>query len=345
MLKHQVQSNRRLQRKGKPGVPLCIWGEHGIGKTQIVKDFAKKQGWSFVSIALAQFEEMGDLLGMPQVENNQTIFRKPSWVPDQFGPGILLLDDFNRADERIIRGIMPLLQEGRLMSWALPPDWHIILTANPDVGDYSVTPLDEAVSSRMLHFELKFALKAWLTWAKDAKYPNWLIDFIAWFPDLVETNTTSPREIAQFFDSILAIEEPKSNRSLSFLLANAHLDPPLAAAFMDYIQSQAFHLPSAKIILSANDFDKEIAPIFEHLLGKQPQRLDLVYLLWDRLLSQLKRGEAALDQLELKNLEALLRLPIVPKDVRHFWVNSLIELQRKEFNQLLASGDLAALLL
>ncbi len=334
-----------MQRKGRPGVPLCIWGKHGIGKTQIVKDFAKKNGWKCVTVALAQFEEMGDLLGMPQVENKQTTLRKPHWVPDQFGPGILLLDDFNRADERIIRGIMPLLQEGRLMSWAIPPDWHIVLTANPDLGDYSVTTLDEAVSSRMLHFELNFDLKAWLNWAKANKYPNWLIDFVAWFPELIEAGQTSPRTIAQFFDSLIAIEEPKANRSLSFLLANAHLDNQLAAAFMDYVQTQRLHLPSASSILSTSDFKAEISPVFEGLLAQQPQRLDIIYMLWERLMALFKKDDFKLDRQAKNNLNALLHLKNIPKDVRHFWVNSLLELPQKEFKQLLESGDLRDLLL
>ncbi|MEM1216490.1 MAG: AAA family ATPase, partial [Bacteroidota bacterium] len=42
--------------------PVCLWGEHGIGKTAIVAATAEALGWAFVSISPAQLEEMGDLL-------------------------------------------------------------------------------------------------------------------------------------------------------------------------------------------------------------------------------------------------------------------------------------------
>ena len=48
------------------------------------------------------------------------------------GPGILLLDDINRADDRILRGCMQLLQNFELTSWKLPPKWQIVATANPE---------------------------------------------------------------------------------------------------------------------------------------------------------------------------------------------------------------------
>ena len=42
-----------------------------------------------------------------------TVFAPPAWVPTADGPGILLLDDVNRADDRILRGLMQLLAELR----------------------------------------------------------------------------------------------------------------------------------------------------------------------------------------------------------------------------------------
>ena len=120
---------------------------------------------------------MGDLHGMPEKydptpEDNrsgdeETIF-PPHWVPKEDGPGLLLLDDFNRADDRILRGIMQLLQNFELTSWKLPPKWQIVATANPEGGDYSVTPLDDAMLTRMIHATLDFDPKSWAIWAESA---------------------------------------------------------------------------------------------------------------------------------------------------------------------------------
>ena len=93
---------------------------HGIGKSELVRDYAIKAGYEFIYIAPAQFEEMGDLTGMPKIEtnaNNESVTRliPPQWVPKTEGPGIFLIDDVNRADDRILRGIMQLLQ---IMNWS-----------------------------------------------------------------------------------------------------------------------------------------------------------------------------------------------------------------------------------
>ncbi|MEM9931909.1 MAG: AAA family ATPase, partial [Bacteroidota bacterium] len=142
--------------------PVCLWGRHGIGKTTLIKDWAAAKGWPLVMISPAQFEEMGDLLGLPYLQEEgdrkTTVLAPPQWAPQAAGPGVLLLDDFNRADGRIIRGLMNLLLEGQLNSWRLPAGWKIVLTANPEEQEYIVTPLDEAILGRMLHLEVTFSL-------------------------------------------------------------------------------------------------------------------------------------------------------------------------------------------
>ena len=65
ILDHIFQSNLKQNEAGKRGAPICIWGLHGIGKTSLVQDYAREHGWKFAYCAPAQFEEMGDLHGLP----------------------------------------------------------------------------------------------------------------------------------------------------------------------------------------------------------------------------------------------------------------------------------------
>lgn len=152
-LRHVFAANDVAEERGRQKTPVCIWGLHGIGKTETVAQVADALNARFVYVAPAQFEEMGDLLGMPAIDaaTGRTKLVPPAWVPTEPGPGVLLLDDANRADPRILKGIMQLLQRFELASWKLPPRWQIVLTANPDGGDYSVTPLDGAMLTRLLH--------------------------------------------------------------------------------------------------------------------------------------------------------------------------------------------------
>ena len=55
-LEHIFKTNLALQNMDKRGTPVCIWGTHGLGKTMLVQDFARKNKWQLAYCAPAQFE-------------------------------------------------------------------------------------------------------------------------------------------------------------------------------------------------------------------------------------------------------------------------------------------------
>ena len=80
--------------------------------------------------------------GWKMTGKNRMSYCAPEWIADQKEGGILLLDDWNRADMRFIQAVMELVDRQQYISWVLPKDWHIILTSNPDNGDYMVNSID-----------------------------------------------------------------------------------------------------------------------------------------------------------------------------------------------------------
>ena len=52
-------------QSGRRPTPICIWGTHGLGKTEIAMELARSKKWKIAYCAPAQFEEMGDLHGLP----------------------------------------------------------------------------------------------------------------------------------------------------------------------------------------------------------------------------------------------------------------------------------------
>ena len=66
-LAHSMTRNLTLAEQGERGIPICVWGSHGIGKTETVMSFAQKHGYAVVYCAPAQFEEMSDLHGLPEI--------------------------------------------------------------------------------------------------------------------------------------------------------------------------------------------------------------------------------------------------------------------------------------
>lgn len=324
ILNHIFERNNILNDDGKRGTPICIWGTHGLGKTQIVRDYAINKGWKFSYIAPAQFEEMGDLHGMPNVidpdekisGDEYTVYSPPDWVPKDEGPGILLLDDINRADDRILRGCMQLLQNFELTSWKLPPKWQIVATANPEGGDYSVTPMDGAMLTRMLHTTLKFDAKIWAEWAVKANVDSRGISFVLTYPELVNSERTTPRSLTQFFEQIESIDDLKDKIKLVEALALSSLDEVTVSSFIAFVNDELKQLIEPEEILDTKDFKKIEAKIKEVSIDKNgSKRVDRLSTICSRLYLKLISDNFKPSENQSKNLVDFLLLDTIPNDL------------------------------
>jgi hypothetical protein len=342
---HVINTNIDLESKGRRKTPVCIWGRHGIGKTEIVEAIAKEKDFKFSYIAPAQFEEMGDMIGMPKVEGDKTIFNAPSWVPTQDGPGILLIDDVNRADERILRGIMQLLQNFELISWKLPPKWQIILTANPDGGDYSVTPMDDAMLTRMLHISMEFDVKKWAKWAEKAGIDPRGINFVLLYPEIVEGNRTTPRTLVQFFETIKAIDNLLEQISLVRMLADSCLDENTVASFITFINNNLGSLIKPEEILKANNFTNDVLTPLKNVVLKEPIRVDIIAILCTRLVNYLIVNKITPDKKGLDNIKSFIKIDFIPNDIRLTLAQDLVSSGNIALKAIMADPIIAQLIL
>ena len=324
ILSHIFQRNNDLSKENKRGTAVCIWGTHGLGKTQIVRDYAREKKWKFSYIAPAQFEEMGDLHGMPNVVDpdetisgdEYTVYSPPDWVPREDGPGILLLDDINRADDRILRGCMQLLQNFELTSWKLPPKWQIVATANPEGGDYSVTPMDGAMLTRMLHATLKFDAKIWAQWAYSANVDERGISFVLTYPELVNSERTTPRSLTQFFEQIASIDDLKGNLQLVEALALSSLDEVTVSSFIAFINDELTQLIEPEEILGTEDFKKVAKKIKDISVDDSgAKRVDRLSTMCARLYLKLISDNYTQEKNQGKNLVEFLLLDTIPNDL------------------------------
>jgi hypothetical protein len=343
-IEHIFHTNLQLEASGKRKTPICIWGRHGIGKTEIVEALAQQRSYQYRYIAPAQFEEMGDLVGMPAIAGERTVFRAPAWVPSTPGPGILLIDDVNRADERILRGIMQLLQNHELVSWQLPPQWQIILTANPDGGDYSVTPMDDAMLTRMLHVTLEFDLKTWVQWAEVNRVDGRGINFVLLYPEVITGQRTTPRTLVQFFAAIQPIPDLSAHLGLVRILADSCLDEQSATAFISFVNHQLHELITPETICNAQDFEQEVLLPFKKLVLKQPIRVDIIATLCTRLLHYLL-SQDSLNAAQLHHVKTFLKLDFIPNDLRFTLLQDLTSRGGAALKGLLADLELGSLLL
>lgn len=165
----EIKMNRRKFENSVKHTPIFIFGAPGVGKTEIVIQACEEMGLDFAFIDL-QFMQPTDFTGIPtsiEIEKPDpkkgnlgkgiTRFDLPSLLPTEEStggrPGILFLDEFNRAPGRTVQSLMQFIQEGRINEYYLPDNWYIIAAGNRSI-EAQVTVNDSALSQRfiMLNF-------------------------------------------------------------------------------------------------------------------------------------------------------------------------------------------------
>ena len=342
---HILENNIKAETEGYKKTPVCIWGTHGIGKTEMVEQIAKANNYKWSYVAPAQFEEMGDLVGMPSIENGRTVFRSPDWVPTEEGPGILLIDDVNRADDRILRGIMQLLQNFELVSWKLPPQWQIVLTANPDGGDYSVTPMDNAMLTRMMHVTMQFDPKAWAVWAEQNNIDPRGINFVLTYPEIAIGERTTPRSLTQFFQSIQSIKNLSDELPLIQMLASSCLDEETVMAFITFVQQNLSKLISPEKICNAKNFKMEVENAIKAMVQKDILRVDIIATLCTRLINYLSLNNIKPNKDQIKNIQSFIKMDFIPNDLRLSLLQDIVASSNQHLKGVMADPAIGMMLL
>jgi hypothetical protein len=274
-LKHMVNNNQYIQAQGKVPVAVNIEGDAGLGKTSSLMQLANELSMSVVKLNLSQIEELGDLIGFPFKEfemiredgkvtwvqetlmetyiknkyrpTNQSRMSHaaPEWIQGQTEGGFLILDDYTRADHRFMQATMELIDRQEYISWSLPKNWHVILTSNPDNGDYNVTSLDVAQKTRFVSVEVKFDVNVWARWAEAVNIDGRCINFLLMNPELV-TQKVNPRSITTFFNSISSIQKFEDELPLIQMIGEGSVGPEFSSMFTMFINNKLDKIISPK---------------------------------------------------------------------------------------------------
>jgi hypothetical protein len=279
-VKYMVTNNQHIQANGKVPVAVNIEGDAGLGKTSSVKQLAAELNMDIIRLNLAEFEELGDLVGFPvkefeiqnaegkttwinehqidaamkkgyKVINKRMAHAAPEWIQGRGEGGFLILDDYTRADHRFMQATMTLIDEQAYASWKLPKNWHILLTTNPDNGDYNVTSLDIAQKTRFISTEVKFDVNIWAKWAEKANIDSRCINFLLMNPELV-SQRINPRMITTFFNSISSIQDFSKNLPIIQMIGEGSVGNDFASMFTMFINNKL-----DKIIGPKDIFEKD----------------------------------------------------------------------------------------
>ena len=369
-LSHIVTNNRFLQENNKLPVAVEVIGDSGIGKTSMVLQVAKELNLNLVKLNLAQIEELGDLVGFPirQFEvcqedkclwidehaveeytklgykftgQNRMSYCPPEWIAGKTSGGFLLLDDWNRADIRFIQVVMELIDRQTYISWSLPKDWHILLTANPDDGEYLVNSIDNAQKTRFISVNLKFDMKCWSVWAEDNQVDGRCINFLLKHPELVTTNINS-RSITTFFNSISSIDSFETNLPLIQMIGEGSVGPEFTTLFTMFINNKLDKMISPEDMIH-HEKEDYVLNTLKGIIGKEKKyRADLASILSTRLVnySLYYSKENKIEKSFIDRLAFLINEELFAVDLKYNIVKSIYNGNTSSFKLLMLNKTL-----
>jgi hypothetical protein len=160
-----------LLRYLEADIPVVLLGEPGVGKSDILHQTAKSNGYSVIRLDLTVLEPV-DLAGLPNAVAGKTKYFIPEFLPPSNDPGkgVLVLEDINRASREIRNSLLQLLTSRSINRYVFPPGWRIAGTANASdrMQFHSADTMDPALSSRFVPVKVKADVTEWLRWAAKA---------------------------------------------------------------------------------------------------------------------------------------------------------------------------------
>ena len=274
--------------------------------------------------------------GFKMTGKNRMSYCAPEWISDKKQGGILLLDDWNRADVRFIQAVMELIDRQTYISWSLPKDWHIILTANPDNGDYMVNSIDSAQKTRYITANLKFDVDVWARWAEEASIDTRCINFLLLHPELV-TQETNARSITTFFNSISSFDSFEDNLSMIQMIGEGSVGSEFASMFTMFINNRLDKIVTPKQLLTDQDESKIINKLKSSIGTGDSYRADIASILATRLAnySIVYSKENSVTADIVTRLEKLCTEDYFTNDLKYLVVRTIYNGARQKFNKLM----------
>jgi hypothetical protein len=178
-----------------------IWGHAGIGKSTVIKQYAKEKGYKFFPFYLGTQSDIGDILGLASFVKDEngseiaTTFATPLWLKETIeyceqnpeSGAVIFLDEFNRARRDILNGMFSLALDKTFHTLTLPKNCHIVAAGNPPTDEYFVTDINEtALMARFCHVKLEPSFSEWKAFAVKSECEPTLVSFLSEQPELLE---------------------------------------------------------------------------------------------------------------------------------------------------------------
>lgn len=239
-------------------------------------------------------------------------------------------------DTRFIQAVMELVDRQEYISWKLPKDWHILLTANPDNGEYLVQSIDSAQRTRFVSVNLKFDKDVWARWAETQGIDGRCINFLLMHEELVSTRVNA-RSITTFFNCISSIEDFSAELPLIQMIGEGSVGPEFTTIFTTFINNKLDKLVKPQDILCHDNGDYIMGEL-RGCIGKDNNyRADIASVLSTRLIN-FTINYSEKNSITQKHIDRLIKLgteDAFTDDLKYVVIKKILNGNKQKFQKLM----------
>lgn len=275
-----------------------------------------------------------------KVVNKRMAHAAPEWIAGKKEGGILLIDDFNRADTRFTQACMELIDRQTYVSWALPKNWHIVLSQNPDDGDYMVNTQDLAQQTRYISVNFKFDVAVWAKWAERNGVDSRAITFMLLHSELI-TKETNARIITKFFDSISSIPKFEEQLPLIQMIGEGSVGIAFSSMFTMFINNKLDRIIAPHDILTKDE--AYVMGALKSAVGKDDGfRADIASVIATRVInySMLLADKGSIPPAIIQRIAKLTTdCDSFTDDLRYYMIKEIVNGNKVKFSSLMMNNE------
>lgn len=168
---------------------VMLWGPPGVGKSQAVKQIAKKIGDAtgkevrVTDVRLLLFNPI-DLRGIPTSNPDKTlaIWLKPhifDMDPSSSIVNILFLDEISAAPQSVQAAAYQITLDRVVGEHRLPENCIVIAAGNRTTDKSVAYKMPKALANRLMHVEVEWNFASWKEWAISSRINDKVIGFLS----------------------------------------------------------------------------------------------------------------------------------------------------------------------
>jgi hypothetical protein len=245
-----------------PGdISILIRGDHGIGKSQVMRQWSESLGLPLIDRRLSQTSE-GDLIGLPTIDGRGTKFNPVDWYVQACAePVVLFLDELNRASNEVMQAAFQIVLDRELNGHHLHPQTRVACAINSS-EKYNVNSLDPALLDRFWVVDLSPSREEWLAQSRIEGVHSSITSFIAAAPKWLDPPekptgddpTPSRRSWWRLSSALKSFSSLKESIDIVYNISAGFVGVEAAIAFIDHIKRWDSRIGPEEILTDPSRF-------------------------------------------------------------------------------------------